>query len=172
MPFSYSDFLDACSGSVDASTMASLRALSVSGAASDVSTGADPDGAGSSGGSGRTFLRKWNAFYGALMASINSERMRRLGLPDVRTADRDFYIDRVAGEAFAAKNPLEAEKVLLRAEFEHLDSLTAMHYFDADVLFGYAVKLRLLERQRVFTEEKGRAEFDRLFQGIQAQIGV
>ena len=55
----------------------------------------------------------------------------------------------------AAKNPLEAEKILLECEFDNLDSLVGLHTFDDRYLFGYAIKLKLLERQSCFVQFKG-----------------
>ena len=52
----------------------------------------------------------------------------------------------------------------------YLDSLVAMHYFDDYVLYGYAVKLKLLERRDVFEKDKGSAEFERLFSDVQQKI--
>ena len=69
-----------------------------------------------------------------------------------------------------ADNPLIAEKLMLDAQFAYLDSLVAMHYFDDYVLYGYAVKLKLLERRDVFEKDKGSAEFERLFSDVQQKI--
>jgi len=38
------------------------------------------------------------------------------------------------------------------------------------VLFGYAIKLKLLERQSCFEQDKGKAEFKSLFDGIQQRV--
>ena len=42
--------------------------------------------------------------------------------------------------------------------------------FDDYVLFGYAVKLKLLERLTSFEQEKGKQEFQSLFEGIQKSV--
>jgi hypothetical protein len=42
--------------------------------------------------------------------------------------------------------------------------------FDDHVLFGYAIKLKLLERQNCFEDSKGKAEFKSLFEGIQQRV--
>jgi hypothetical protein len=76
----------------------------------------------------------------------------------------------VVSSALSAKNPLEAEKLLLEYEFENLDSLVGLHMFDDHVLFGYAIKLKLLERLSCFEQDKGQAEFKSLFDGIQQRV--
>ena len=65
---------------------------------------------------------------------------------------------------------LEAEQILLDHEFELLDTLVGMHMFDDYVLFGYAVKLKLLERRSCFEKEKGRSEFQNLFRRVQERV--
>ena len=72
--------------------------------------------------------------------------------------------------ALAAKNPLESERILLDYEFRNLDLLIGPHMFDEEALFGYAIKLRLLERLTSFEHEKGKAEFESLFDGIQQRV--
>ena len=42
--------------------------------------------------------------------------------------------------------------------------------FDDYVLFGYAIKLKLLERLSCFEQDKGQAEFKSLFDGIQQRV--
>ncbi len=42
--------------------------------------------------------------------------------------------------------------------------------FDAHVLFGYAIKLKLMERLTSFEQDKGKAEFQTLFDGIQQRV--
>ena len=60
--------------------------------------------------------------------------------------------------------------MLLEYEFENLNSLIGLHMFDDYVLFGYAIKLKLLERLSCCEKEKGKAEFDSLFEGIQQRV--
>ena len=68
------------------------------------------------------------------------------------------------------EDPLEAEKILLECEFDNLDSLVGLHTFDDVYLFGYAIKLKLLERQSCFVQSKGQKEFKRLFDQVQQRV--
>ena len=69
-----------------------------------------------------------------------------------------------------AKDPLEGERLLLALEFDRLDELVGLHSFDDCALYGYALKLRLLERQRVFRHDEGKAAFDTLAPGTQRAL--
>ena len=44
------------------------------------------------------------------------------------------------------------------------------YQMDDYVLFGYAIKLKLLERLNCFEQTKGKAEFNSLFEGIQQRV--
>ena len=151
MPITYDEFLSYCETTVEASVYEELKALSL---ASDKGP----------------LVRKWAEFYGALTKEINYQRSLRLGKPYQAPQDKDPLTANAAAAALAAKNPLEAEKILLDYEFENLDSLVGMHMFDKYVLFGYAIKLKLLERQSCFEHEKGKAEFKSLFDTVQQRV--
>lgn len=45
-----------------------------------------------------------------------------------------------------------------------------LHSFDDCALYGYALKLQLLERQRVFRHDEGKAAFDALLGQVRQQI--
>ena len=53
---------------------------------------------------------------------------------------------------------------------DRLDELVGLHSFDDCALYGYALKLRLLERQRVFRHDEGKAAFDTLLGQVRQQI--
>lgn len=150
-PFSYAAFLELCRSGVDDDTYRYLEALSV-----DTCEGA--------------LMAQWAKFYGVLAQELTYQRSVRLGKPCNAPLNRDEDAVRIVNAVLAEKNPLEAEKMLLKLEFEKLDELLSMHYFDASALIGYALKLKLLERKTVFVQEKGRVEFDRLLDLLQQQI--
>ena len=151
MPLSYEEFLSLCELNVSESTYNALKNLTLS----------SEDG---------PFLRKWNAFYENLMRELNSQRSAKLGKTYSAEYEKDLITTQAAQAAMAAKNPLEAEKILLDCQFEGLDSLVGMHTFDDVYLFGYAIKLKLLERQSCFEESKGKAEFKHLFDAVQQRV--
>ena len=115
-------------------------------------------------------VEEWARVYGMIQKEMNYQRSMNLGKSYSSAYDKDGLIAQAAAAALSAKNPLEADRVLLEYEFENLDLLVGSHVFDAHVLFGYAIKLKLLERLNSFEQTKGKAEFQSLFDGIQQRV--
>ena len=151
MPLTYSEFLSCCQSNVSEKDYELLRDLTL-----DSTEG--------------PLVEEWSKFYGMLTRELNYQRSMNLGRSYSSAYDKDGQIAQVAAAALSAKNPLEAERILLDYEFENLDSLVGLHMFDDYVLFGYAIKLRLLERQSCFEQSRGKAEFKSLFDGIQQRV--
>ncbi len=151
LPFSYDTFLEMCRSNVSGTVFDRLQTL-------DVSSDKGP------------LLKEWGQFYRVLMQELNYGRSQRLGKKYREPDARDPELVATVRDALNAKNPLEAEHILMECEFKKLDSLVSMHYFDDWVLFGYAVKLKLLERKKVFVKDEGKTEFLRLFENLQQQI--
>ena len=76
----------------------------------------------------------------------------------------------MASSAVAAGDPLTAERILLAYEFDRLDDMVGLHSFDDTVLFGYALKLKLLERACSFEKKKGEKEFNDILKGLEDQV--
>ncbi len=149
-PFDYDGFLKACRFAVSDRLFEKLESLT-------------PES------EGVHFMKEWHAFYGRLISRINYLRRVKLGKP-AEPVNVDVEIARLADKAMNAGDPLTAEKSLLDAQFALVDRLTNNHYFDEYVLFGYALKLLLLERANAFETEKGETEFRRMFGVIQSRI--
>ncbi len=151
MPISYDEFLSCCQSNVSDAKYELLKNLTL-----DSTEG--------------PLVEEWARFYGMLMKELNYQRSMNLGRSYSSAYDKDGFIAQAVAAALTAKNPLEAERVLLEYEFENLDSLVGLHMFDDYVLFGYAIKLKLLERLNCFEQTKGKAEFQSLFDGIQQRV--
>ena len=151
MPITYSEFLSCCQSNVSESDYQLLKDLTLSSTEGPL-------------------VREWAVFYGMLTKELNYQRSVNLGKSYSSVYDKDGLIAQVVAAALTAKNPLEAERILLEYEFENLDSLIGLHMFDSYVLFGYAIKLKLLERLSCFEQSKGKAEFKSLFDGIQQRV--
>lgn len=151
MPLSYQDFLELCRKQVNSRTYQLLEELTLSSAEGPL-------------------VKEWAAVYGALTKEVNYQRSMKLGKAYPVPAEKDFATSQVAASALSAPNPLEAEKIMLAFEFEQLDSLTRTHFFDDYVLFAYAIKLKLLERQNSFQHDKGEKEFRRLINVVQKRV--
>lgn len=144
-PLDYEAFLSACEGNVSNHTLKKLRELSFN-------------------------MNGWTEANDALMGEVNSQRTARLQKALPSAADRDPVIVQLVSSLLDAKNPLEAEKLLLDAQFSLIDSLVGLHSFDETALFGYALKLKLIERQSRFKRSEGKAEFDRILFRVQQSV--
>lgn len=151
MPLSYSEFLTCCEANVSEQDYEILKNLTLSSKKGPL-------------------VEEWARFYEMLKKELSYQRSINLGRTYSSTYDKDGFISQVVQSALTAKNPLEAERILLEYEFENLDSLVGLHMFDDYVLFGYAIKLKLLERLSCFEQEKGKTQFQSLFDGIQQQV--
>lgn len=151
MPFSYDTFLQMCSGNVSKARYQMLESLTVT-------------------SSEGPMISQWAKFYGTLNEELVYQRCQKLGRNCQAPSNRDSDAMRIITAVMNEKNPLEAEKMLLVLQFQKLDELVNMHYFDDCALVGYAMKLKLLERKTAFHTQRGKSELDRIVDGIQQQI--
>ena len=151
MPFSYSTFLEMCQGNVSEDSYRLLSELTLK----------SKDG---------PLVDEWHSFYSSLMAELGTQRSARLGKPYSTEADRDPISAAQVSAAMSAQDPLAAERLLLNYEMDTLDSLVGLHDFDDHALFGYALKLKLLERFESFGPEDGKQEFSNILGSLQRQV--
>lgn len=151
MPIKYSEFLDMCKGEVSKSKYDLLENLTVN-------SNEGP------------FLSEWAKFYGTLSRELNHGRKAKLKITDNEYKERDESVAKIVNSVMNEKNPLVAEKILLSMEFEKLDELIGIHNFDDWSLFGYALKLKLLERQSIFDFKKGKREYNVIIDSINEKI--
>ena len=151
MPMTYEEFLTCCQGNVSEEDYRILENLTLSSTEGPL-------------------IKEWASTYGMLVKELNSQRSMALGKQYPSGFDKDAVNTQVVSTALAAKNPLEAEQILLDYEFQLLDELVGLHMFDDHVLFGYALKLKLLERRSCFEKTEGQAEFQHLFEQVQQRV--
>lgn len=151
IPMDSKSFLEQCKSCVSDSTYYALCNLS------------DAD-------NNHPMLKAWASFYNALMDELNYQRRIKLGKQCLAPANRDPEVVNTIASALAAKNPLISEQMLLELEFNRIDAMMGLHNFDEYYLYGYAIKLKLLERQTIFKHDEGKEEFTSLFKGVQNQI--
>ncbi len=151
IPMSFEDFLEQCKPNVSAATYRSLCKLE-------------------STENGHPMLKEWSHFRSILMDEAAFQRKIKLGKPAAPPDNRESEIANTVAAALTAKNPLISEQILLDLEFRKIDAMMGLHSFDDYYLFGYAIKLKLLERQTVFKQEDGSREFRALFNGVKNQI--
>lgn len=151
IPINYSQFLDLCRDNVSDSKFEILQNLSVTSTEGPL-------------------VSEWAEFYGAFKKELTFQRKLRLGIKAQAPIQRDESIIKVISSAMNNQNPLNAEELLLSLEFNKLDELIGTHYFDDYALLGYALKLKLLERKRIFKKENGKKEFNRIIDKLEEQI--
>ena len=150
-PMDYGAFLKMCRGNVSDQVYATLETLSVE-------SGEGP------------LLREWSAFYGTLQKELIYQRSVKLGRTAKVPDSRDAAARAAVTAAVQSANPLTGEQILLKLQFERLDELVGYHNFDERALYGYAMKLQLLERQRTFRRETGKEEFANLLDDLRRQV--
>ena len=150
-PMTYGEFLNCCESNVSESEYELLENLTLNSTEGPL-------------------VEDWARFYGMIQKELNYQRSMNLGKSYPSVYEKESGVSQAVAAALSAKNPLEAERLLLDYEFENLDLLIGSHVFDAHVLFGYAIKLKLLERMNSFEQTKGKAEFQSLFDGIQQRV--
>lgn len=151
MPFSYEQFLQTCRGALNDTTYMLLENLTLS-------SNEGP------------CVSEWSQFYTMFKEELTFQRNIRLGNKVSPPSDRDESISKIISTAMNHKNPLIAEEMLLALQFEKLDALIGLHYFDEYALIGYALKLKLLERKTVFNKQEGKTEFSNIVGKLEQQI--
>ncbi|MBO4388313.1 MAG: hypothetical protein J5785_02610 [Spirochaetales bacterium] len=151
-PLSAEAFLAMCKGNVSDRDYANLSTLDISG------------------GEGCTFARRWSEFYAAFRTALSDARLRRSSAASSSKEQADPQIQQCIAQALAEENPLEAELIMLKFLYAKAGEMAGLAWFDTDALFCYAVKLRILQRKDLFSAREGKAEFNRLFAGLQSVI--
>ena len=151
MPIKYDEFLRSCKGNVSPSKYALLEKLSVNSAQGPL-------------------VKEWAEFYRRFNGELTFQRKKKLGQSVNQYTDKDDEASKAISAALSADNPLSGEIILLSFLFKKLDGFIGTHVFDDYALFGYALKLKLLERKTVFDLEAGKKELNRLVKNIERQI--
>ncbi|MDD6265837.1 MAG: DUF2764 family protein [Clostridia bacterium] len=151
MPIRYDEFLRYCSGNVEESKYEILKNLTVESTFGPL-------------------IKQWSDFYRGFKGELAYQRNKKLERPSNNSLDKDAETSKIIALAVADKNPLNAEKMLLSIQFDKLDSLIGTHAYDDYALFGYALKLKLLERKTVFNQKNGKEELNRLVKRLEEQI--
>ena len=154
-PMSWDFFLDQARGNVSESEYQALSSM--------------PDGTGCS----DAFLLRWNELNRKLDEAVNLRRRQNLHREEKTSAVFvDYEISKTANAALNAKNPLEAEMVLMRFRFDWLEQQKGLDPFSQAALYAYALQLRILIRKDLFTVEAGNEQFSSMFDSIQNELNM
>lgn len=115
------------------------------------------------------FARNWFNCERQIRNAIVQQRAVRLGVEanKYRQEHVGFRMDleSVVTEAFARGNPLERELSLDRCRWNLAEESAAGDMFGLPALLAYGVKLRMIERWRPLTPEKG-------FERLEEMLGI
>lgn len=153
LPFSYAEFMKICKDHLSKAEYAELESAVLE----------------SSGDPKSPLMKKWKAYLEKVGDALKAQRTKKLGWNggDIVQAGNDPVLFERIQRAVEIMNPLEGEKEILAIYFDFLQSNSSLSPFSMDNLLLYALKLQILERLCSFDQEKGRAEFRRLFSDLQ-----
>lgn len=120
-------------------------------------------------------ISDWDDFNYSLNEYLTQERALKMGKKDPRYRARcreNEEIRRKAEQIVKISNPLDAEKAVLSEYFSFLSKHEVESQFSLDALIIYGLLLQIKERVSSFDREKGRAEFNRLYQEIRKDISL
>lgn len=154
LPVTEEYFMELCSRFLDSKSLKVLKELSLEPPKDKKKTGS-------------AFLDSW----------YENERMLRFALAKIRSIklkkDVEFPmlsispdIVQTARTACGMESPLAAEQFLNEARMQMLDRFAPFDQFSTDAVYVYALKLKLAQRMKSFTEEAGAASYRTIYDQI------
>jgi hypothetical protein len=121
------------------------------------------------------FINGWRSWERALrlhLARLRFQRLKPEGGITPAAPPEDMAQAAVAAKtALAIESPLEAELFLDKCRWDVIENLQGIDYFTRNTLFGYLLKLFLMERRSFFKAEEGFAEYKGLYASIMEAAG-
>jgi hypothetical protein len=121
------------------------------------------------------FINRWRSGERALRLHLGRLRFLRLkpegGAAPVPPPEGMAWAAATARAALAIESPLEAELFLDKSRWDVVESLQGIDYFSRNTLFGYLLKLLLMERRSFFKAEEGFAEYKGLYASVMEAAG-
>ncbi len=155
-PISYKEFMDKAREQLSAKDYEDLEKAVFGAAEGDASL---------------PIVKAWQAYAGKIRKIMNAMRADRLGFPGYEhSAGGDRMLEESIRLLIDTMDPLQAERALLSLYFDFLTSEEGGSPFSSKALMIYALKLQILERSLAFSQEKGSAEFDKLYKTIESDI--
>ncbi|MFA6844532.1 MAG: DUF2764 family protein [Sphaerochaetaceae bacterium] len=122
---------------------------------------------------GNSFLLRYQRFCQMVKSELSEQRARKLSLPLEKyknNGPKSYVISDAVRMAISNENVLSGEMILIVLKWKYLDEMCAQHVFDIEALLSYALKLSLITRKNLFSQEAGNVEFRRLFSNLQSDI--
>ena len=112
--------------------------------------------------------RNWERTLRLHIARYRAQRLKWEGAAPVDPPESPMDAAAVARAAVVIESPLEAELFLDQARWNVIEALQGLHYFSANMVYAYLLKLLLMERRSLFRVEEGFAEYKGLYTAILA----
>ncbi len=152
-PINSKSFLDDCSRLVSISDYKKIKKAKLSGNPPTDSTG---------------ILKDWIESEAGLRNELVKLRTKKENTETEKYIRNNFVNPLWASKAkeiFDTENPLNAEKLFIKALWEILSDLETGHDFDTEMLIVYYIKLQLLERMNSFQIDKGKEKLETILSG-------
>jgi hypothetical protein len=112
--------------------------------------------------------RNWERTLRLHLARYRAQRLKWEGAAPVDPPENPMDAAAAARAAVVIESPLEAELFLDQARWNAIEALQGLHYFSANTIYAYLLKLFLMERRSLFKVEEGFAEYKGLYTAILA----
>ncbi len=116
---------------------------------------------------GYAFIDAWNTWERNLrfaLASVRAGKMKKASGTETEPVSADVL--QIARAATEVDDPLAAENYLNRFRLEFLETLRPLDGFSEDMLFYYALKLKIIGRIKQFDETSGRNAYRNIYDSI------
>ena len=117
--------------------------------------------------SGYSFIDKWNGWEKTFRLALARARAEKLKKPfEGETGEASAELLQAVRQAVEMEDPLEAERYLTRVRLDFLETLRPADSFSENMLFYYALKLKLILRLQRFDKGRGQSAYRKIYSSI------
>ena len=174
-PMTPKEFKDLCAGILDEKDTALLELCSLNPtpaeSKNDSPQGDKPSFAEPPKPCASDFINDWRIWNRALrlhLARYRAQKLKWDGGAPVDPPENPMDAASAAKTAVLIESPMEAELFIDQARWNVIENLQGLQYFSSSTIYGYLLKLLLMERRALFRVEEGFAEYKGLYSAILA----
>ena len=116
---------------------------------------------------------RWISWESSLRNELVKLRGVSLGIESdryLKDAEINTEAPGIARSAFKMESPLAAEEAINKARWDFLNEIDVGHYFDLEKIIVYSLRLKILERKKMFTIENGDKNFQIIYENIKEAV--
>ncbi|MCL2093484.1 MAG: DUF2764 domain-containing protein [Treponema sp.] len=113
-----------------------------------------------------SLLNYWRKWERLLRLNLARGRALKLKLEAPEAPESPPEISAAVQQALTIESPLDAELYLDKARWDAIDSFLGNDIFSENAIYGYLLKLLLMERRASFDAEQGYKEYEGLYAAI------